>query len=79
MFLDRYSGFSTLDFYLWGRMKEIVYSEPIDTVQDLEVRILDAAASIRNDHDQLQRVSDSFLRRARACINANGGHFEQVL
>jgi hypothetical protein len=67
------------DFYLWGYMKSMVYRTAVNTQDDLLNRIMLAAERIRNDQDELARVSRSLLRRANACIRANGGHFEHLL
>lgn len=67
-----------LDFYLWGHMKQLVYSVEIDTREQLLERILNAAIEIRNN-GQVARVYDSLIRRAHACIRAQGAQFEQFL
>ncbi|RZC36242.1 hypothetical protein BDFB_010604, partial [Asbolus verrucosus] len=69
---------NSCDFYLWGYMKSMVYQTPVNN-QDLLNRIVMAAERIRNDQDQLTRVSRSLLRRATACIRANGGHVKRLL
>jgi hypothetical protein len=70
---------NSCDFYLWGYMKSMVYRTAVNTQDDLLNRIMLAAERIRNDQDELARVSRSLLRRANACIRANGGHFEHLL
>ncbi|KAL1488367.1 hypothetical protein ABEB36_014844 [Hypothenemus hampei] len=51
------------DFYLWGHMKQIVYSTPINTVEELRGRVENAARIIRNDRETLLRVEENFQRR----------------
>lgn len=68
-----------LDFYLWGHMKQLVYHVEITTHQQLLERIQDAANQIRNDPNLILRVTESLVRRCEACIQAEGGHFEQFL
>lgn len=70
---------NSCDFYLWGYMKYMVYATPVNNQEDLLNRIMMAAERIRNDQDELTRVSRSLLRRANACIRADGGHFEHFL
>jgi hypothetical protein len=70
---------NSCNFYLWGYMKSMVYRTAVNTQDDLLNRIMLAAERIRNDQDELARVSRSLLRRANACIRANGGHFEHLL
>lgn len=67
------------DFFLWGHMKQLVYSTPVHTQEELRARVENAAEAIRNNRDMLSRVRDSITRRAQACLNNNGMHFEQLL
>lgn len=68
-----------LDYYLWGHMKSLVYSNKPQTREELIQNIMVAAASIRNDPDTLQRATSSIIRRARICCEVAGGHFEPKL
>lgn len=68
-----------LDFYFWGHMKDLVYQEEIETEAQLRERILDATNQIRNDRNLLVSIYDNWNRRVRACIHANGRHFEHLL
>lgn len=68
-----------LDYYFWGHLKQLVYHVEITTRQQLLDRIEDAANSIRNDPNIIRRVTESLVRRCEACIQAEGGHFEQFL
>ena len=65
--------------FLWGHMKNIVYRTPVANIGELRERIMACAQDIRNDAAMLQRVSDSFERRANACIQQNSSHFEPYL
>jgi hypothetical protein len=67
-----------LDFYLWGHLKQMVYSVPINTREQLMERIFIAAQEIRNQN-VIHRVYDSLIRRCYACIRANGQQFEHLL
>jgi hypothetical protein len=57
------------DFFLWGHMKDLVYSIPID----LREPVGNAATIIRNNRGMLE-----FYRRLHYCSNNNGagGPFE---
>lgn len=68
-----------LDFFVWGFCKSLVYSAPIDNVEILRQRIVDAFETIRNMEGIFERVNSSIYRRMEACVMANGGHFEQFL
>jgi hypothetical protein len=66
-------------YFLWGYMKDLVYSIPIDTTEVLRKRVENAATTIRNNREMLERVEESFRRRLHYCIDNNGGHFEHFL
>lgn len=66
------------DFYLWGHMKELVYSTPVNTVEELTERIIAAAQQIRET--LTPRVTKTEVRkRLRACLRNRGLQFEQDL
>lgn len=66
-----------LDFYVWGTMKNLVYVTPVATQEELLARIMQAANQL--SPGQNLNASNAVQRRSRACIEANGGHFEQNL
>lgn len=68
-----------LDFYFWGHMKQLVYSTPIESREELLQKVIAAANQIRNDSDVLKRTTRSVALRATICIDENGGHFEQLI
>ncbi|KAJ8941037.1 hypothetical protein NQ318_015513 [Aromia moschata] len=41
------SGLTPCDFYLWGHMKQLVYSEPVNSIEELTARTAVAAETIR--------------------------------
>ena len=57
-------------------MKELVYSEKLETRDALLGRILDAADHIRNSQLKLLRAIRAVHNRAAACVAAGGGIFE---
>lgn len=65
-----------LDFFYWGYVKSIVYETPPETEQELRDSIVVAAHSITPN--LLSRVQQNVLRRAEACLLANGGNFEHL-
>lgn len=65
------------DFFLWGLVKDIVYSTPPTTSEDMQVRIERAFRSI--SRNMLSRIQHSFQKRVRLCIENNGQHFEHLL
>ena len=68
-----------IDFYLWGHLKGIVYATDVDTQEGPWHRVQDAATLVRNSPGVFERVRSSLLRRANACVGANGSHFENLL
>lgn len=65
-----------LDFYLWGRIKEIVYKTPVTTREDLENRVRTALGSIEGE--EIKKVTNEHvITTIHECLRANGGHFKQ--
>ena len=67
---------SPLDYYVWGWMKELVYSVKLGKRDELLGRILDAADRTRNNQRKLQRATRAVHNRAAASVAAGGGIFE---
>jgi hypothetical protein len=68
-----------MDYGLWGWMKSQVYEMKLNTRDKLLARIFDAAARIKERHDQLRRTTRDFCKRAAKCIEVEGGIFENLL
>lgn len=68
---------SKLDFYLWGRIKDIVYQTRPNTKDELKQRIRDAIANITPE--ELWKVTNSLVHRAHLCIDNDGKQFEHLL
>lgn len=67
-----------LDFFLWPFVKEKVLSAVAPrNLEDLQAKIRESILLI-TPH-MLQNVRQGFLHRVQNCINAQGGHFEQLL
>lgn len=60
-------------------MKSLVYSTHINTQEELRNRIIEAGATLKNSPDTLSKVRKAWIRRAKCCIQQNGGHIEQLL
>jgi hypothetical protein len=68
-----------LDFFVWGFFKSIVYWRGLPEAREqLVARIQDAFESLRNYFPRFP-WQDSIDRRLAACIEAGGGHFENIL
>jgi len=65
------------DFFLWGMLKNIVYSEKPTTKENMKERIRTACAAI--SQEILLRTVTSFRRRIDLCIQENGRNFEHLI
>ena len=59
-------------------MKIEVYKRNVDTLDELLVRILDAAARIKKREDQLRRTTRDLRTRVVKCTEVYGGMLEQL-
>jgi len=66
-----------LDFYLWGKLKQQVYNEVPTSKEDMKERIRRACSMI--DTNEIRNAIFSMTNRFRACIDAQGHHFEHLL
>jgi hypothetical protein len=58
-------------------MKAVVYEHKVNTRKELLWRILSTARSI-NNAAALHKFTSSLVKQVRKCIQADGGHFEQL-
>ena len=70
---------TSLDFYLWGHMKSLIYETPVESEMDLVGRIVDAVGLIADNSRVFDHVRQSLLRRYQNCIDAQSRHSEQLL
>lgn len=65
------------DYYLWGRIKSLVYSRPVENREDLVNRVRVAFREL--DGDEIRRASTNESRlRILKCLEQNGGHIEHL-
>jgi len=64
-----------LDFYLWGTLKNTVYTKKPRILQDLRHEIESTCATI--PLQTIQEVCHSVAHRQQ-CIYTGGGHFEYL-
>jgi len=64
------------NYHVWGYMKAAVYAHKVN-IRELLQRILSAARNI-NNAAVLRKFTSSLVTRFRKCIQADGGHFEQL-
>jgi inhibitor of nuclear factor kappa-B kinase subunit alpha len=65
------------DFYLWGNLKDKVYSNNPHTLVELMQSICETISSI--EVRELKLVSNNLFKRLEACLRAEGRHFEHLL
>jgi len=65
------------DYTVWGVLQERGYREKIWTVEELQQRITEE--SERLDQRVIDNAAKQWHKGLRACVAANGGHFEHLL
>ena len=68
-----------LDFYLWGRLKMLVYATEIPNVAVLQQRIENGCATVRNEVNRVCNIPRAVRRWAWHCVNLHECHFEHVV
>nr|CAH7732610.1 unnamed protein product [Callosobruchus chinensis] len=77
---ERYSpDLTPLDLFLWGTMKQKVYVDVPNTREELIRKIIEVGNELRNDKAMIRRSTQHVSVRATACLQHQGGHFEQWL
>ena len=66
-----------LDYFLWGHLKNQVYANQPETLDDLEEEIRRCAATVTAD--TCRRTIANFIKRVRECVRQKGHHFEQLM
>jgi hypothetical protein len=65
------------DFFVWGHLKDTVYSNHPHTLQELQTNIQRTVD--RTSSGTLQNVFANMIRRVHPCEERNGGHFQHLL
>lgn len=66
-----------MDFYLWGRIKDLIYRLPKNSRQELEAAVMQCFASLTPI--ELINSAKNVQKRCRLCIRENGRSFENML
>ena len=61
-----------LDFFLWGYLKEKVYANNPETIDDLKLNIIDAIQGI--EVNLCKNVTENFRKRLSSCRASRVGH-----
>lgn len=68
-----------LDYFVWGFLKEGIYSTPVTTRDELRHRIEEYCNILKQNHIMIHASINTMLKRCQKCIDAGGLHFEQLL
>lgn len=68
---------SPLDYFLWGTIKNVIYKQQFQNVDELRNNLL--AAFERIPRRNIERAINNMRKRARLCIQQNGLLFEHLL
>ena len=66
-----------VDYRIWGLIQERVYQTAIRDIDDLKQRFTCVWTELKQS--VLDKAIEQWRPRLRACIRANGQHFEQLL
>ena len=64
------------DFFLWGHVKNVVYSSPVRSIRQLKQRIRKVIRGL--PAAVLRRAFNALPHRLRECLKLRGGHLETV-
>ena len=65
------------DFFLWGFIKDRIYKNPLNSLENLKSAIRSEIGAL--DSDTLQRVMTDFRNRLYTTVAADGRHFEHLV
>lgn len=65
-----------MDYYLWGRIKDIVYQTAPTSKENMKDRIRGACEQI--SREELIHALENFPKRIEKCMEVGGGHFEHL-
>jgi hypothetical protein len=68
---------SILDFFLWGFLKNIIYQNRHNTIQELQHAVEEAFRKVQPVH--LLNAIRAIARRCELCLRENGNQFEQFM
>ena len=67
---------SPLDFFMWGYLKNKVYSKKFNNLEELRSVITQQIEELNTDHGLLKRECSLVTARVNECLEADGSHFE---
>jgi hypothetical protein len=66
-----------VDYKIWGVLQDRVYRTRIRDVEHLKKRLIEEWS--RFDQSIIDQAIGQWRQRLRACVCAEGGHFEQLM
>jgi len=68
-----------MDFFLWGHIKALIDTSPVECEEDLIAHIVEASATIRQQPGTFGHIRLSVARCCRLYIEVVGHKFEHLL
>jgi len=68
-----------VNYEIWVVMQRRVYNRRIHSVDELKRRLIDVSCGLEKWTVDFDEAIDQWRGRHRACVHANGGHFEYSL
>jgi len=66
-----------VDYKVWGVMQQIVYECRMNTVDELKLHLIDVWNSLQQN--VIDAATNEWRKQLRACVYADGPHFEHLL
>ena len=73
----RLCNLTPLDFFLWGFVKDKVYADAPQSIQELKEKIRAAIDEIETQ--MCENVMENFMKRAWSCKCSRGGHINDII
>jgi hypothetical protein len=67
---------TSCDFFLWGYIKNKVFTTPPENIDVLRQRIIEEFNDLRQQPEMIRNVMRGMQRRTILCVERNGGHVE---
>jgi hypothetical protein len=64
------------DFFLWGYLKDKVFSTPLQNINELRQKIVREFDALREQPAIIRRAVSDMHRRTMLCVEREGGHVE---
>jgi len=73
------SDLNNCDYFLLGHLKDTVYRDVPQTIDDLKRWIIQNTRVVNQDKALCQRVIENFKKRIQTCSDRRGRHLEHIL